>query len=97
MNEEWFPKYEPKSYDYNRSSNSTWGNTNRLSNNKWVKEIEKELPDDFNEMRKLGENESYICKLIRNDSVEEFISHVNRNNIPLDSIIRSSIYEKRIF
>ena len=45
--------------------------------------IEKELFDldqnifqNFEEKRQLGENESYICTLIRNDSVEEFISVV---------------------
>ena len=39
----------------------------------WVKEIKQELPDDFYDLRKEGENDSYICNLIRNDSVEEFV------------------------
>ena len=67
------------------------------SSNEWIKEIEHELPENFEELRKSGKNESYICSLIRNDSVEEFIIHVNRNNISLNSIIRSSIYETNSF
>ena len=33
--------------------------------------------------RKNGENDSFICKLIRDDSVIEFITHINRTNISL--------------
>lgn len=38
----------------------------------WINEIKKELPDNFDEKRKEGENDEYICALIRNDSVESF-------------------------
>lgn len=43
--------------------------------------------EDFEEKRLIGENPSYICGLIRNDSVEEFIIYVNRRNISLKSEI----------
>lgn len=33
--------------------------------NEWVSEIQKELPEDFYEKRKIGENDNYICTLIR--------------------------------
>lgn len=48
---------------------------------------------NFEENRKLGENENEICKLIRNDSIGEFITYVNKNDLPLNSKIKSSIYE----
>ena len=56
----------------------------------WIKQIE-ELPD--NEKRKIGENDGYICQLIQNDSIKEFIIYINKNNISLNSSIESSIYE----
>ena len=48
---------------------------------------------DFDQKRKIGENDSYICELIRKDSVEEFISYVNKSNINLESTIDKSVYE----
>ncbi|KAK8853725.1 hypothetical protein M9Y10_016268 [Tritrichomonas musculus] len=52
------------------------------------------LPENFNEKRKIGENDDYLCELIRNDLIEEFIKYVNLNNIKLNEIIiPESIYE----
>ena len=48
---------------------------------------------NFEINRKIGVNESIICKFIRNDLIEEFIVHVNKTNIPLNSTINQSIYE----
>lgn len=55
--------------------------------------------EDLNMKEKFlaGENDSYICELIRNDSVEEFIKYVNQANIPLSSNIQSSICETNTF
>ena len=55
--------------------------------NYWINEINKEIPENFYELRKIGENESYICKLIREDSVKEFIVYMNKNNISSDQTI----------
>ena len=44
------------------------------SKNEWIDEINKKLPDRFHEFRKIGENERYICELIRNDNVIDFVS-----------------------
>ena len=49
--------------------------------------------DEFLEKRKIGENDSYICQLIRQDSIDEFISFVNRQCISPMSKIPSSIFE----
>lgn len=53
--------------------------------------------DSFDEMCKLGENDTYICSLIRNDLIIEFISYVNRNNISFTSRIKQSIFETNSF
>ena len=54
--------------------------------------------NDFDEKREIGENDSYICQLIRQDFVEDFISYINRRNISLLSKIPNSIFEtNRLF
>ena len=69
-----------------------------------IKQIEDEITENFStsltnyeEKRKTGENDSYICDLIRNDSVEEFISHINLMKISLDCLIQPSIFETNTF
>ena len=52
---------------------------------------------DFEECRNIGENDSMICELIRNDKVEDFIALVNRKNYSLSSTINSSIFETNPF
>ena len=55
--------------------------------------IDSQIFDNFDEKRKIGENDSYICSLIRNDSVEEFITYITKTNISISSIIQPSIFE----
>lgn len=53
---------------------------NELKRKKLEKELLDEDPNIFNnfdEKRSIGENNSYICTLIRNDSIVDFIAHVN--------------------
>ena len=75
----------------------------RFENKKWFPKNElfeyllKEFPDDFDLMRNKGENESFICKLIREDSVEDFITYIVKNCISPNSIINPSIYETNLF
>ena len=54
----------------------------------------KPFPESFENNRKIGENPNYICQLIRNDSIEEFIAYVNRNQISLSNTKLSSKLEK---
>ena len=61
--------------------------------NRWDEEVKKGLPENFYELRKIGENESEICKLIREDSVKEFIAYMNKNSISCNKEIELSIYE----
>ncbi|KAK8871454.1 hypothetical protein M9Y10_007183 [Tritrichomonas musculus] len=62
--------------------------------------IEKELLsydskifDTFEEKRLNGLNESYICELIRNDSIEKFKDYVNNTNFPISDKLKPSIFE----
>ena len=58
------------------------------------KDVEKQ--EDFDLKRKEGENDNYICKLIREDNVEEFIVYMNQCNIPFDSNIINPIFETNL-
>lgn len=53
--------------------------------------------DDFEKNRKIGENDSFICHLIRNDSIEHFVTFVNQTNFSLSSTIKPSIFETNSF
>lgn len=73
-------------------------NRNWFNNcNESVEEINKNLSEDFYKLRKIGENESYICELIRDDNCEDFIALVNRKNITLKSRIELSFCETNSF
>ena len=66
--------------------------------NKFNKDID--LPNDLNEFeekRKIGENDAYICKLIRNDNITDFIIFINQNGIQLDLLIKSTFLETNSF
>ncbi|KAK8895263.1 hypothetical protein M9Y10_023705 [Tritrichomonas musculus] len=74
--------------------------------NAWqMRQIEKKLNlkigqftiDEFKEKRKIGENGSYICELIRQDSIEEFVSYVTRTNYSINSQVPHSIFETNSF
>lgn len=59
--------------------------------------IDPNIFDNFEEKREKGENASYICSLIQEDKVEEFISYVNQTNISLNSQIPASLFETNSF
>ncbi|KAK8898414.1 hypothetical protein M9Y10_000701 [Tritrichomonas musculus] len=63
----------------------------------WIDSIFNELPDNFYQKRKIAENDTYICSLIREDNVEEFIAHLNKTNISIKSVIMDSIFETNHF
>ena len=67
------------------------------SEKNWILEIQKEIPEYFYELRKIGENDHFICELIRKDSIDDFITYINQNNYPLNSTIKPSIYETNNF
>ena len=53
----------------------------------------EKLPDNFLKQRKIGQNENHICKLIREDLIDEFITYINQHDYSLNSNIKQSIYE----
>ena len=63
----------------------------------FYKKYSKKLPDNFLKERQIGQNENEICKLIREDLIDEFITYVNKNDYPLNSCIKKSIYETNNF
>lgn len=62
-----------------------------------IKEEEEDVQSDFEDKRKLGENDNYICELIRKDLIDEFISYVSQNDFPIQSRIQMSIFETNSF
>ena len=63
-----------------------------LINSQIRKQISHEL-ENFQDKRKEGENDSYLCSLIRNDSIKEFIILINKTNIKLNCTINPSLFE----
>ena len=74
-------------YSHSRKTKVTWPK-------KLIRQYITENIDDFLIKRKNGENDTYICQLIQKDSIVDFITYVNRNNISLsNTIIEPSIFE----
>ena len=63
------------------------------------KEIEEYANNDidFDKKRHEGENDSYLCMLIRHDLIDDFVTYVNQSNIPLDGCVNHSIFETNRF
>lgn len=56
----------------------------------------KTIPENFNEMRKIGESEYEVFRLIRNDSLSEFIFSTNKNTMNYIEV-KNSIYETNLY
>ena len=79
-------KYKP--FQYNQFFSDFLNDKKVASNDK---------SDDFEENRKTGENDSYVCQLIRTDSIDQFISHVNKENLSTSTEIETSLFETNLF
>lgn len=71
-----------------------------ITDEKQQRDIQKEVDkqtnggsDIFEQKRKTGENDNKICEIIRNDSINDFTSHVTQNKLSLYSTIEHSIFE----
>ena len=53
--------------------------------------------DIFLEKRKIGENDTLLCKIIQRDLIDEFIIYINKEKIPISSRIMTSIFETNSF
>lgn len=54
-------------------------------------------PDIFDELRRTGEDHKYICQLIREDSLSDFISYTTRQDIDLTNNIKRSNFDTNNF
>ena len=72
-------------------------NERLLSKYECLEDLTEDLPANFHENRKKGENENQICELIRNDKIIEFDAYVKQNDISLNMTIQPSIYETNLF
>ncbi|KAK8845722.1 hypothetical protein M9Y10_020640 [Tritrichomonas musculus] len=64
---------------------------------KLLQQISVDLPANFYENRNNGQNDSYICTLIRNDLIDDFITYMHKTNTSVDSKITSSDFETNSF
>ncbi|KAK8847126.1 hypothetical protein M9Y10_019707 [Tritrichomonas musculus] len=72
-----------------------------ITDEETFKKIEDQLTEqerkNYEEKRLKGENDTYICEMIRNDSIDEFVEYMTRANISLSSQIEESIFETNAF
>ena len=68
-------------------------NNSCLTEVSFIKEIIKEKQSDFYDKRKEGENDSYLCKLIRLKQAKAFFVYANKMNIILTEKVPLSIFE----
>lgn len=61
------------------------------------KDISKFTSNEYESLRQTGENEQDLCHLIRTDSLEDFISHVDKDRNLLFEPIKPSIFETHPF
>ena len=59
--------------------------------------MDSNIFDNFDKKRQLGQNDSYLANLIREDSINEFISYVKEQNLSISSTIKHSIFETNLF
>ena len=63
-----------------------------------VPDIPKEIPPSFESDRMIAENHHELSRMIRTDSIDEFISYSNRANLSLSKVkIKPSIFETNLF
>lgn len=55
------------------------------------------FPDSFKENRKVGENDNFVCKLIQNDSIDEYINYSTQHKLKPSAKIKPSIFETNDF
>ena len=59
--------------------------------------IDSQIFENFEEKRKNGQNDSFLCELIRKDSLEEFVTYTGECNVSLSSQIQPSLFETNRF
>lgn len=62
-----------------------------------VKELFESNPNDFEQKRENGENDNYICSLIRDDDIDGFVSFRTKCQISPCEEVKHSIFETNYF
>lgn len=62
-----------------------------------LRKIERELPEDYIEKRKKGENDDRICEIIRLDLIDDFIIQMNENKLTVKTPVKNSFFETNVF
>ena len=71
-----------------------YGSENKsLKDNKFIEVMNKEIETNFYEKRREGLNDDYLCELIRNNEIQEFIRFTEQRNLSLEICIKKSIFE----
>ena len=66
---------------------------NSLKDEKFIERMNKEVESNFYEKRREGLNDDYLCELIRNNEIKEFIRFTEQRNLSLEIDIKKSIFE----
>lgn len=61
------------------------------------KEIMSKITENYEQKRQIGENDTYLCEIIRKDLLDDFITFVYETNIPLSSKIKRTFNETNYF
>ena len=88
---------EIKPFFYEEFINKYKNTHSALKNDNFIQEIKKDVSENFYEKRMEGENDNYICELIRLNKVEEFDNYINRNKLSFNCYIPKSIFETNSF
>ena len=94
--DEYLSYFYPEISDYNKNNKSEGLKLSSDTMKPLIELISSNI-EEFNSKRKIGENDTYICQLIRNDDIDGFISYFNKNNISINSDIQNSIFDTNHF
>ena len=64
-----------------------------LKDAEFIEQMNNEVEENFYEKRREGENDDYLCELIRNNKIKEFITFVEQTNLRLEIEIKESDFE----
>lgn len=84
--------------DQNISSEMNKYINRHMKYNEYLLQSNDEITHEvLDKKRRIGENDNHICELIRNDNINDFITYVKKNNYPINSLVKPSIFETNYF
>lgn len=92
-----FDQIKKQNSSYYRIFYYLWPEIKPFIKDKGNIEFNEKIPENYYVERKIAENDSYICKLIRNDSIDEFAAYCTKTKQDLDSKTDFTYYETNSF